>query len=148
LTTLRRAACIAVVCLLAAPATALADAKQDALVAAVNYSRASHGLGPLAPSKPLMRSSRALARGLMRLNVFAHPGSINAGGGFRSLGEALSLHRGKNPRYAATVRSWLASPAHRGLVLNPGYTHAGAGIARGVFGGYASTIWVLHVGAH
>ena len=148
MSTLRRAACIAVVCLLAGPASALADAKQDALVAAVNYARASHGLAQLSPSKPLMRSSKALARGLMRLNVFAHPGSIHAGGGFRSLGEALSLHRGKNPRYAATVGAWLASPAHRGLVLNPGSTHAGAGIARGPFGGHSSTIWVLHVGAH
>jgi uncharacterized protein YkwD len=57
-------------------------------------------------------------------------------------------HSGTRPRYTATVRAWLASPPHRAVVLSGAFTHAGAGIARGVFNGRNSTIWVLHVGAY
>ena len=148
MTTLRRAACLAVVCLALSPAAALADSTQQALIDHVNFVRAAHGLGQLKTAPALNRSSSAYASSLMRRNVFAHAGSIQAGGGFRSLGEVLRLHAGTSPRYLATVQAWLGSPAHRAIVLSRGFTHAGAGIARGVFNGRNSTIWVLHVGAY
>jgi uncharacterized protein YkwD len=146
--TLRCAACLAVACLAAAPASAFAEVKQDALVAEINFARHAQGLGPLAPSKSLNRSASGLAAQLMRDNFFGHAGAMEAGGGFRALGEALRIHTGRRPRYAATVRAWLASPGHRGLVLSTAFTHVGAGIARGLFGGQPSTIWVLHLGAY
>jgi uncharacterized protein YkwD len=146
--TLRRAFCLAAACLVVAPASALAGAKQDALIAEVNAARAASGLAALTTSSHLNRSATALAGRLMREGWFGHPGTIQAGGGFHSLGEALRLHTGTRPRYRATVRAWLRSPAHRGLVLSPGFTHVGAGIARGVFLGRPSTIWVLHLGAY
>lgn len=147
--TLRRAGCIALVCLIAGPVASsqAASATQDSLVRAVNYTRQAHGLRQLAPSPHLMRSSSGFAAWLMGSNVFGHVGGISAGGGFRALGEVLRLHSGGRPRYAATVRAWLASPGHRAVVLSPAFTHAGAGIARGTFNGRSSTIWVLHVGA-
>jgi uncharacterized protein YkwD len=148
MTTLRRAACLAVVCLALSPAAALADATQQTLIDHVNFVRAAHGLGQLKTAPALNRSSSAFASSLMRRNVFAHASSIQAGGGFRSLGEVLRLHAGTSPRYLATVQAWLGSPAHRAIVLSRGFTHAGAGIARGVFNGRNSTIWVLHVGAY
>jgi len=45
-----------------------------------------------------------------------------------------------------TLRSWLASPAHRKLVLNRGMPWIGLGMARGRFGGHRAVIWVLQVG--
>jgi uncharacterized protein YkwD len=145
--TLRCAACLAVACLAAAPASAFADVKQDALLAEINSARNAQGLGPLAASKSLNRSASGLAARLMRDNVFGHA-AVEPGGGFRTLGEALRIHTGRRPRYAATVRGWLASPGHRELVLSTSFTHVGAGIARGLFGGQPSTIWVLHLGAY
>jgi uncharacterized protein YkwD len=146
--TLRRAACLAVVCLAAAPACAFADVKQDALVAQINSARQAHGLAALATSKSLNRSASGLAGQLMRDNLFGHAGAIQAGGGFSTLGEALSFPSGKRPRYGGTVRAWLASPGHRGLVLGTAFTRVGAGMAQGPFDGRASTIWVLHLGAY
>ena len=146
--TLRRAALIAVACLALLPAGALAGAKQNALIAHVNFVRQASGLRALAPSPHLNRSAARVARWLMASQTFGHSGTINAGGGFRALGEALRLHVGGRPRYGATVRAWLASPSHRALVLSPAFTHVGAGLARGSFGGRLSTIWVLHLGAH
>jgi uncharacterized protein YkwD len=146
--TLRRAACLAVACLAAGPASAFADVKQDALVAQINSVRQDHGFAALATSKSLNRSASGFAGQLMRDNWFGHAGAIQAGGGFRTLGEALALHSGKRPRYAGTVRGWLASPAHRGLVLSTAFTRVGAGMAQGPFNGQASTIWVLHLGAY
>jgi uncharacterized protein YkwD len=148
MTTLRRAACLVVACLAAGSAPAFADVKQDALVAEINSARHAHGLGSLAAAPSLNRSASGLAADLMRDNWFGHAGAIEAGGGFRTLGEALSLHSGKRPRYAATVRGWLASPPHRALVLSTAFTRVGAGMARGPFNGRASTIWVLHLGGY
>ncbi|HVD56896.1 MAG TPA: CAP domain-containing protein [Thermoleophilaceae bacterium] len=148
MTTLRRAACLALVCLAVAPAAAGANPTQSTLIAHVNYARGAYGLAPLAISPSLNRSASAFAGGLMRLNIFGHASSIQAGGGFRTLGEVLRLHSGTRPRYSATVRAWLASPPHRAVVLSSAFTHAGAGIARGVFQGRNSTIWVMHVGAY
>jgi uncharacterized protein YkwD len=148
MTTLRRAACLAVACLVAGPASAFADGNQDALVAEINSARQANGLAALAASKSLNRSASGFAAQLMRDNWFGHAGAIEAAGGFRTLGEALHIHRGGRPRYGATVRAWLASPGHRHLVLSTGFTHVGAGIASGRFGGRPSTIWVLHLGAY
>jgi len=148
MTTLRRAACLALVCLAVAPAAAGANPTQSTLIAHGNYARGAYGLAPLAISPSLNRSASAFAGGLMRLNIFGHASSIQAGGGFRTLGEVLRLHSGTRPRYSATVRAWLASPPHRAVVLSSAFTHAGAGIARGVFQGRNSTIWVMHVGAY
>jgi uncharacterized protein YkwD len=146
--TLRRAACLALACLAAGSAPAFAEDRQDALVAEINSARHAHGLDSLAASPSLNRSASGLAAQLMRDNWFGHAGAIDAGGAFRRLGEALSLHSGKRPRYAGTVRAWLASPAHRALVLSTAFTRVGAGMARGPFNGRPSTIWVLHLGAY
>jgi uncharacterized protein YkwD len=148
MTTLRRAACLAVACLVAAPAAVYADVQQDSLVAEINSARQAHGLGALAPSKSLNRSASGVAAQLIRDNSFGHAGAIEAGGGFGTLGEALRIHTGRRPRYTGTVRAWLASPGHRELVLSTAFTQVGAGIARGLFSGQPSTIWVLHLGAY
>jgi uncharacterized protein YkwD len=145
--TLRRAVLIGVACLALLPAGALAGPKQDALIAHLNFARGLSGLKPLTIAPQLNRSASNFARWLMATQTFGHSGTIKAGGGFRTLGEALRFHVGDNPRYAATVQAWLASPSHRALVLSRRFTHAGAGLAQGRFKGRLSTIWVLHLGA-
>jgi hypothetical protein len=47
---------------------------------------------------------------------------------------------------AGTVRSWMASPPHRALILHPGFRWLGAGPARGTLAGRRVTTWVLHLG--
>jgi uncharacterized protein YkwD len=113
----------------------------------LNRVRAEHELRPLEPSESLERSASAYAGRLMRGGWFGHPPAILAGPGFRTLGEALALHRGHRLLRARTVRDWLRSPVHRGLVLSRAFRLAGAGHARGRFRGRRATIWVLHLGS-
>jgi uncharacterized protein YkwD len=148
MTTLRRAACLALVCVAACPAVAVAASTQRTLISHVNLARGVRGVAPLHASASLNQSASAFASRLMRLDVFGHASSIKAGGGFRHLGEVLRLHSGRQARHVATVRAWLASPPHRRVILSRAFRYAGAGIAQGAFKGRSSTIWVMHFGAY
>jgi uncharacterized protein YkwD len=130
----------------ALPATAAAASETEAALAAINKARARAGLAPVALSPALTRSSAAFGRRLMRIDVFAHAGTIQAGGSFRRLGECLAMHTGRAARPGWTVRRWLASPGHRPLLLSSGFRHAGAAAVQGRFHGRPSTIWVLQLG--
>ena len=118
-----------------------------AMVDAINDVRARHDLSPLRRDAALGRSSGAYARRLVQTGVFAHAGSIRASDAFRRLGEVLAMHRGAEARRRHTVRRWLASPAHRALILSPAFRFAGAGRDVGRFWGAQSTIWVVQLGS-
>jgi uncharacterized protein YkwD len=139
--------CFALVMLVPSEAMAAANAKaaERAMVDAVNEARREHRLRPLRDSRHLARSAGRRAARLNELDVFGHLGEIDATGGFRSLGEALALHRGWRARAGWTVRRWMRSPSHRAVLLGP-YRQVGAGIKRGRFYGRLTTVWVLHVG--
>jgi uncharacterized protein YkwD len=130
----------------ASPAAAAAQGETEAALAAINKARARAGVGPLALSPALTRSSAAFGRRLMRTDVFAHAGTIQAAGGFRRLGECIAMHTGRAARPGWTVRRWLASPGHRPLLLSSGFRHGGAAAVQGSFRGRQSTIWVLQLG--
>jgi uncharacterized protein YkwD len=113
----------------------------------LNRVRAEHDLRPLRTSEPLEGSAFAYAGRLMQSDWFGHAGTILAAPGFRALGEALYIHRGRRLRRARTVQGWLRSPTHRALVLSRAFAWVGAGYARGRFRRRRATIWVLHLGA-
>jgi uncharacterized protein YkwD len=139
--------CFALAMLVPSEAMAAANAKaaERAMVEAVNDARRGHGLRALRTSRHLARSAGRRAAKLNELDLFGHLGDVDAAGGFRSLGEALALHRGWRPRAGWTVRRWMRSPSHRAVLLGR-YRQVGAGIKRGRFGGRLTTVWVLHVG--
>jgi uncharacterized protein YkwD len=139
--------CFALAMLIPSEAMAGANGKaaERAMVEAVNDARRGHGLRALRTSRHLARSAGRRAARLNELDVFGHLGEVDAAGGFRSLGEALALHRGWRARAVWTVRRWMRSPSHRAVLLGR-YRQIGAGIQRGRFGGRLTTVWVVHVG--
>ena len=70
--------------------------------------------------------------------------------GFRggSIGEAIAWGCGTLSTPAATVRAWLASPAHRAIVLSHAFKRVGIGFARGApVACPGGAVWVLDAGA-
>ena len=116
------------------------------MVRAINKVRASHGLSPLKRSNSLHRSSSRFARQLMTRDVFAHGARIAVAGRFDWAGENLELHYGWRPRPRYVVKRWLASPAHRAVLLSNEWRWVGVGRSRGLFSSNTATIWVGHFG--
>jgi uncharacterized protein YkwD len=112
----------------------------------INKARAHNGLRPLGMSPSLSRSSAGFSHSLMSVGRFGHAARIHASSRFHKLGEALAMHTGTGLGISGTVRQWLASPAHRPIVLTRSMHWAGAGVTRGRFHGQRTTIWVLQVG--
>jgi uncharacterized protein YkwD len=131
-----------------APAAAAApEDPSERMVEAINEVRADHGLRPLREAPVLDRSAGGWARRIIRTDSFSH-GSSYSRTGFRQSGEILAYNHGWQLRTGAPIRLWLRSPSHRSLLLSPAFRYAGAGPARGSFGGAPTTIWVVHFGAH
>ena len=125
--------------------TAGAHHAREAMVERVNDARTDNGLPPLRSAPGLARSSSNFSHYLMKRDAFGHGNGVSASG-FRGMGEALSLHFGFKPKIGGTVRRWLASPAHRAVLLKRGANWIGVGMAQGRFRGARATIWVLQVG--
>jgi uncharacterized protein YkwD len=130
------------------PATAAAASSEPQMVNAINSARARHGLPPLRLARSLERSAHAFAGRLMRTDVFSHAARIQASPRFRALGEILALHTDRRPRRGTTVRRWLNSPGHRGIILSRAFSRVGAGRAVGRFGRSVATIWVVQFGRY
>ena len=116
------------------------------MVRAINKVRVSHGLNPLKRSNSLHRSSSRFARQLMTRDVFAHGARIAVAGRFDWAGENLELHYGWRPRPRYVVKQWMASPAHRAVLLSNEWRWVGVGRSRGLFSSNMATIWVGHFG--
>jgi uncharacterized protein YkwD len=145
----RLAACCLIMLAFAASttsATASARPADAKMVSAINKVRARHGLRPFSTSRSLERSSERFASRLMRSDTFGHRSRVSASASFHNLGEALALRSGSRPATLATLRNWLSSPGHRGIVLSRRATRVGVGVAGGRFRGGRAVIWVLQVG--
>jgi len=99
-----------------------------------NRLRASHGLGALEEQPLLHRSAQAYAEALARSGRLSHRdgnGSTaldryrQAGGTSIVIGEIL----GSGPEFSEIAAAWVRSASHREVVLDPRWTHAGAGRA-------------------
>ncbi len=132
----------------AGPASARASTPaEQRMVKKVNAVRAGHGLPRVRASRPLGSSAGRYARWMLRADYFGHLSRIRASSRYSTLGENLAWHTYRRPRVGYTMRSWLHSPPHRGLILSSGFRWVGAGVARGRLNGRAGTTWVLHFGA-
>src|SRR3712207_5486936 len=111
------------------------NARERAVVHAINRQRAHHGLRRVRSSSVLARAANFHSWEMLRANYFAHESSD--GGPFharvrrfarhRALGETLAMLGGRCRRGMASrvVHMWMHSPGHRAIVLSPSFRRVG-----------------------
>jgi len=123
------------------PATAAhagLTSSEASLLGSMNAVRKSHHLPALRVDFHLVRAARGHSADMMRRQYFAH-GSvagrvIRAGARGPLFGEDLAWSTGITANWV--VGAWLASPAHRAILLRPGFRRVGIGYAFGSFIGH------------
>jgi uncharacterized protein YkwD len=125
--------------LFAAPAGArTTSTTASSLLGAINGTRAGHGLAPVTVDVRLVRVARSHSADMLRRNYFSH-GSFStrigaSGARGPMFGEDLAWGTAATPQWI--VGRWLASPAHRAVMLRPGFRRVGIGVVTGTFQGY------------
>jgi uncharacterized protein YkwD len=111
---------------------------EASLLNSMNAVRKSNGLPALRVDFHLVRAARSHSSDMMRRQYFAHgavAGRVVAAGARGPLfGEDLAWATGINATWVVT--RWLASPAHRAILLRPGFRRVGIGYAFGTFIGH------------
>ncbi|MEO8082924.1 MAG: CAP domain-containing protein [Ardenticatenales bacterium] len=113
------------------------SAAEEALFGAINRARTDRGLAALAESAPLGRAARAHSADLKATSRCSHDGSDGS-----SLEDRLAAVEVNLQRYGevvacgsasadAAVEQWLASSAHRDILLGRGFRTVGVGVALG-----------------
>lgn len=108
----------------------------------VNVERAKKGLSPLRSDQTLTKVALIKASAMAKGNYFAHVSPEGEGVealftrigvvNWKALGENLLRMKG-NVTAESAVAAWMASDAHRAIILTP-YTHTGIGFARAADG--------------
>ena len=111
---------------------------EASLLQGMNSVRTSHGLAPLRVDVRLLRAARGHSADMLRRQYFAH-GSVAGralaqGARGPVFGEDLAWATGLTVQWV--VSQWLASPAHRAVLLRPGFRRVGIGISFGTFAGH------------
>jgi uncharacterized protein YkwD len=111
---------------------------ERSLLGTMNAARASNGLAPLRVDFHLVRAARGHSADMMRRGYFAHGAvagrAVSAGARGPLFGEDLAWATGLTPQWV--VDRWLASPAHRAVLLRPGFRRVGISIVYGTFIGH------------
>ena len=114
-------------------------ALEQGILREANRVRAGHGLRALALSRALQASAAYQSRILLQQGVFDHDTAIGGSFGdrlrkFYPVGAARSWSVGENLLWstdgiaaAAAVQSWLDSPEHRKILLDPTWREVGVG---------------------
>jgi uncharacterized protein YkwD len=113
------------------------SSSEASLLQTMNSVRTSNRLAPLRVDVRLLRAARGHSADMMRRQYFAH-GSVAGramaqGARGPVYGEDLAWGTGVGAEWV--VSQWLASPAHRAVLLRPGFSRVGIGIAFGTFAG-------------
>lgn len=134
------------------------DGVEAGIVRELNRVRRAGGLQPLRVAPSLRTADRGHSRAMLRHGFFGHDSrdgtSFSArigrhysarGWSSWSVGETLLATQGGEIRPDAVVKSWLASPPHRKVILSPTWRDAGIGVlfsspAPGVFGGLEAVV--------
>jgi uncharacterized protein YkwD len=125
--------------------SAFATSPEQRMIKAINGARHHDGLSKLRASRDLERSAGAFARYLVRHQQVRHRPRVSVSRNYPHCGEALALHYSLAAQVGATLRSWLASPVHRGLVMTTSMNLVGVGHASGRLAGKPRTVWVMQV---
>jgi uncharacterized protein YkwD len=111
---------------------------EASLLITMNGVRQSNGLPALRIDFHLVRAARAHSADMMRRQYFAHGSvagrAVAAGARGPVFGEDLAWATGITAQWV--VDRWLASPAHRAVLLRPGFRRVGIGYAFGTFIGH------------
>jgi uncharacterized protein YkwD len=114
------------------------SAAESSLLSAINATRTGRGLAPVRIDVRLARVARSYSAYMLQRNTFAHgnfAGRVRASGARGPMfGEDLAWGTATTPQWI--VGRWLASPAHRAVLLRPGFRRVGIGSATGTFQGY------------
>jgi uncharacterized protein YkwD len=122
-----------------------AQTPESRMIDAINSARSKDGLAPLRAATALDRSAGAFARWLLKHETLTHRPAVSTDRAYPHRGEALSLHFSLKPSIGSTLRSWLGSPIHHGLVMTTSMRMIGVGHASGRLHGRPRTVWVLQV---
>lgn len=151
-----RVVALAVATLLLLPAGAPARDRDGCLAggpvqAELNRVRAEAGVAPVRRRPALARAACAYAGDMVARRFFSHtspegdgPADRARGAGYLRhfpswrVGEILQWARAPVFRPADAAARWLASPAHRAILLSPAYRDVGVGVAPGAPTGDAS----------
>jgi uncharacterized protein YkwD len=125
--------------LFAAPAGARGlSTSEPSLLAAINSTRAGRGLAQVRVDVRLARVARSHSADMLRHNYFSHgafSSRLRASGARGPMfGEDLAWGTAATPQWI--IGQWLASPAHRAVLLRPGFRRVGLGVVTGTFNGY------------
>jgi uncharacterized protein YkwD len=111
----------------------------------VNQQRAAAGLRPLRPNRALRIAAQAHGADMVAHAFFGHVSPFTGAITSRarrahymrhhpnwSLGEDIAWGEGASSTPAAIVTAWMNSPAHRQVILTPGFRDVGVGVVNGV----------------
>jgi uncharacterized protein YkwD len=104
----------------------------------INQAREAKGLKPVRLDRRLWRAARHHTRDMIRRHYFAHGATSDRLARYvRSgvIGETLAWGSGTYASPASTVNSWLHSPPHRRILLDPDFRYIGIGSRSGAFQG-------------
>jgi uncharacterized protein YkwD len=111
---------------------------EASLLNTMNAVRKSNGLPALRVDYHLVRAARGHSADMMRRQYFAHGSvagrALAAGARGPVFGEDLAWASGITAQWV--VDRWLASPAHRAVLLRPGFRRVGVGYTFGTFIGH------------
>ena len=114
------------------------NSSEASLLQTMNAVRTSQGLPALRVDFHLLRAARGHSADMMRRGYFAHGSlagrAVAAGARGPVFGEDLAWATGLTAQWV--VDHWLASPAHRAILLRPGFRRVGIGISFGTFIGH------------
>jgi uncharacterized protein YkwD len=114
------------------------SSSESSLLSTMNAARKSYNLPPLRVDSHLLRAARGHSADMVRRQYFAHGAvagrAVAAGARGPLFGEDLAWATGLTAQWV--VNQWLASPAHRAVLLRPGFRRVGIGIAFGSFIGH------------
>ncbi|MGD2253999.1 MAG: CAP domain-containing protein [Anaerolineales bacterium] len=121
---------------------------ESTLIGLINQERASRGIAPLSANSRLTSAARSHSLDMACNDFFSHTGSDGSspfgrmaayGYSYSAAGENIYGGSGSfNSPYSA-FNSWMASPGHRTIMLDPTYIHVGIGYkynAASTYGGY------------
>jgi uncharacterized protein YkwD len=125
--------------LIAAPAYAKLSSSEKALLAAMNKTRAQHGLPALQIDPRLERAARAHTKDMVRRRYFDHGPFSQRMERYkvrgRVMGENIAWWPGSRGLADRIVGMWLQSPEHRANLLRAGFRRVGVSALPGRFDG-------------
>jgi uncharacterized protein YkwD len=114
------------------------SSSEVSLLQTMNSLRTSHGLAPLRVDVRLLRAARGHSSDMLNRQYFAHGSvagrAVAQGARGPLFGEDLAWGTSVTAQWV--VNKWLASPAHRAVMLRPGFRRVGIGISFGTFAGH------------